>query len=219
MPNASAYYKVVLNGRYNGQAIVNLLYYRLADEYVPGPLNFAGAEDLAFQVKQEIWTSGMGSRYPADYFLENITVYPMDNDFVLLYQMPFVMAVNENGWHASLPSDGPAACVIARFNLEPTSPLNGIFPPRTGYVALGPVASLHVENDGNLTVDGMTLYTEVAATMAQNLENLVPPAVFYPIRVKITNVLGVIKIRSFADVSSAVVRSRVSFRRSRIAEA
>jgi hypothetical protein len=215
MANSDAFYKVVLNGRYAGQAIVNVLYYRLADEYVPGPLNFAGAEDLAFQVKQEIWTPSLKGTLSDGYVLENITVYPMDAGFSLLYQMPYQMPVNESGSDTGVATNGPATCAIIRFNLEPTSPLNGIYPPRSGYVAIGPLSDAYVDNTGHIPTAALAGWQGVADALSQNLENAVPPAVFYPIRVKQTKVLGVLKIISYADISGASTRSLASFRRSR----
>lgn len=218
MANADGNYKVVLNGRYSGQAIVNILYYRLAFDVLPGDLNFAGASDLAFQVKQEIWNGGMKALTPNNYTLENITVYPYDNLFDLLYQLPYVLPVNEGATGGGPETNGPAPCVIVRFNLEPTSPLNGVYPPRRGYVALGPVLDSNIATTGYLLAGALAPYQAVANKMAANLVNTVPPAVFFPIRVKTVKVLGVARIVSWADVSSAVVRSLTSYRRSRMPE-
>lgn len=218
MPNSDAFYKVVLNGRYSGQAIVNILYYRLLVGAGLSGLNFAGAEDLAFQVKQEVWDAGMKGALVPGYVLENITVYPYDVQFDLLYQMPYSLLVNEAGTAANGETNGPAGCVIVRFNLEPTSPLNGLFPPRTGYVAIGPIKDGNVDSTGHIPTADLAGWQAVFSHMAENLENLVPPAIFAPIRVKSTNVAGVWRIVSFADISSVSVRSRASFRRSRLPE-
>jgi hypothetical protein len=219
MANGNAFYKVVLNGRYQGQAVVNILYYRLGVEFIPGPLNFAGAEDLAFQIIQEIWTPTMKGLYPVEYVLENVTVYPYSTTFDLLFQMPYVLTVNEAGTQAGLPTNGPAGCAIVRFNLEPTSPLNGFFAPKSGYVALGPVPDANIDNTGHLVPAYQGFLQDIGDAMSQDLENLIPPAIFYPIRMKSANVAGVIRFISWADIASASVRSLASFRRSRQPEA
>lgn len=218
MANSDGNYKVVLNGRYSGQAIVNVLYYRLAFDIVPGGLNFAGAEDLAFQIKQEVWDAGMKVVQPPDYTLENITVYPYDNAFDLLFQLPYVLPVQEVGTGSSQATNGPAPCVIVKFNLEPTSPLNGIYPPRSGYLAIGPVSDQNIDDSGHIFGAALAAYQALANKFANNLENLIPPAVFFPIRIKSVKVAGVFRIISYADISSATVRALTSFRRSRMPE-
>jgi hypothetical protein len=174
---------------------------------------------LAFQINQEIWTARLQPAQPPSYTLEDITVYPMDGLFAPIYQMPYVETINEPGTAAASDGNdfnGAAPCVIIRFNLEPTTIIQGLNPPRSGYVAIGPLADFNVLDSGVLASGAITGYQALADALAGNLENLVPPAVFYPIRVKTLRVAGVTLIVGWADIEGATVRAKSSFRRSRM---
>lgn len=216
--NANAFYKVVLNASYAGQTINNILYYRIGLDTVPGDFNFGGAEDLAFQVKAEIWTAALQPAMGGGYYLESITVYPLDNTFSPIYQTPYTLAVGESGGRGAAASNGPAPCANIRFNLEPTTILNGLVPPHFGYVAVGPLLDGDVNNSGTIEEPGLGLLQTVGDAMASNLENATPFIVFFPIRWRTVRVAGVVTVTGWADVASASVRSVASFRRSRVPE-
>jgi hypothetical protein len=59
------------------------------------------------------------------------------------------------------------------------------------------------------------LWTALCHALANNVETLIPPAVFFPIRVHQDKVLGIFKITSYADIRDATLRNQSSFRRSR----
>lgn len=215
-----ALYHAALHGTYQGQSIVNNLYYRTGIGFDLDGLSIGGAKELADCIKGQVWNK-MKPCLPVGYTLERIDVYPYhDGTFDLLYQNPWTLNVLENGTEPD-STDGPATVCIIKFNLEPTQIFaNGIMPPKRGYVAVGPVVSGWIDNDGNLTqtafIGAAARFQELATALAANLENLLPPVVFFPIRMKTLNILGVYKPASWADVGGAVLRRRTSFRRSRM---
>jgi hypothetical protein len=213
-------YKVVLNGQAFGQDVKNILYYRTGIGIDVGGLTVGGTVEVANAVRTIVWT--LMKPIMSTYFtMEDITAYVYnDTTFDLVYQNPTTVQVGEAGTHAG-SMNGPANCAIVKFSLEPTFILtNGIRPPKHGYVAIGPLADSMIADDGNISMsDGMDArWTALCFALANNVETLIPPAVFYPIRVHQSDVLGVYKITSYADIRDATVRARSSFRRSRQSE-
>jgi hypothetical protein len=216
-----AIYKVVLNGTYRGQDVKNILYYRNGIAIDLGGLTIGGTVEVADAVRTMVWTP-LRAILSASYILQSITAYVYDEGtFQLLYQNPITVNVNEAGMVQGL-TNGPAVCAILNFQLEPTSILtNGIKPPKKGYLAIGPLTDAQVGIDGDLdmSVPGSLYFTAVQLAMSNNVETLLPPAVFFPIRVHQDKVLGVFKITSYADIRGSTFRGLTSFRRSRMPEA
>lgn len=217
-----AIYRVVLNGSAHGQAIINNLYYRTGVGVDIDGLSIGGADTLAKCVKEQVWPK-FKECVTTSYKLNTIDVYPFrDGTFDLLYQNPWTEQVLQNG-ERTANSDGPGNCVILKFNLEPTAILpNGIKPPKRGYIALGPINSEWLDDSGKIA-DTWLLRTDpilgnLCDALAANLESLLPPVVFYPIRVHTDRLIAGFKITSFADVNGCVPRQRASFRRSRMVE-
>ena len=106
--------------------------------------------------------------------------------------------------------------------LEPTSILNGIKPPARGYVALGPISSVYVGEDGFFGTSTLqsAAITNIQNALAGNLEVLLPvPTVWFPVRLKQTRILGgLVHWEAFSDVKGCVMSRRASFRRSRMPE-
>lgn len=214
------FYRVVMNGQASGQDIKNILYYRIGLGVDLSPFDFAGAQALAGAVKDQVW-SKMKNVICDQYELQSIDVSPINDEFELVYQMPYSLGVSEVGAHTTA-SHGPAACVNIKFVLEPTNILNGIKPPARGYIALGPIPANWVGEDGmvtNAVATGNDMVQFLGA-ISQNLEVLLPvPTIWYPIRLKQSRILGgLIHWESFADVKGAVLSRRASFRRSRMPE-
>lgn len=215
------FYKVVLNGSAQGQDIKNVLYYRSGFGADFSGLTLAGTQALAGNIKQEIWPL-MKPVMPNDYTLETIDVSAINDEFQLVYQMPYSEIVNEAGTAAGAII-GPALCMNIKFNLEPTSIVNGIKPPSRGYVAVGPITADAVEETGFLSNGFMQAAstTALVAALATNIEQLLPIAfVWFPIRLKQSRILGgLVHWESYADIKGAVLSRRASFRRSRMPEA
>jgi hypothetical protein len=214
------FYRVVMNGSASGQDIKNILYYRIGVGVDLSAFDFAGAEALAHAVKDQVWPA-FRHWLTNDYQLETIDVSPINDEFELMYQMPFSLAVGQPGDGVGV-SMGPAACVNIKFNLEPLTILNGIKPPSRGYIAYGPIESVHIGEDGYVRTEDLASdkLPTVAAAIAQNLEVLLPvPTIWFPVRLKQSRILGgLVHWESYADVKGAVVSRRGSFRRSRMPE-
>jgi len=217
--NASGFYEAVLQGRYRNQNVFNILHYRIGADIIPGQFNFAGAPELAAALKQVVWEDGLKGIALTEYLLDKIVVYPRNPDFSTIYQNPYVLEVGEYGVRAGSPS-GAAPCAIVRFNLEPTSILNDFHPPRSGYVAFGPVAENTIDPDGNIEAGDYSTMNTVFQCLADDIPSgLLGLTTFYPIRVSTVKVGGLLTLRGWADVSSCTLRHKASFRRSRVGEA
>ena len=217
----TTFYRVILNGSASGQDIKNILYYRAGVGVDMSGFPFAGAEDLAGNIKQELWPA-MKNLMCNQYTLETIDVSPINNEFELIYQMPHSLLVGETGAQTGA-SYGPAACLNYKFLLEPTSIVNGIKPPSRGYLALGPIAADKVTEDGYVTAAWYDHAENLAlmAALSSNIEQLLPvPQTWYPIRLKQSRILGgLVHWESYADIKGCVLSRRASFRRSRMPEA
>lgn len=217
--NVSAFYDVVLHGRYRGQNIFNILHYRTGEDFIPGDFNLAGAPEVANAVKTAIWTNGIKSRMHEEYLLDKVVVYPRNPAFATIYSMPYTLEVGEYGvkYGATV---GPSTCVIVRLNLENTSVFNGFFPPKRGYLAIGPIEEAAIDNDGNLEGADFAAWASSVECFADDLHTgLLGLETFYPIRVSTRKIAGVLTLRGWSDIVSTSVRHKTTFRRSRIGEA
>ena len=215
------FYKAVLNGSSGGQDIKNVLYYRSGLGVDVSGLTLAGTEALAGNIEQEVWPA-LKKMLSVNYTLETIDVSAINDEFQMVYQMPFSRTVGETG-SMTADSNGTAGCMNFKFNLEPTSILNGIKPPSRGYIAVGPFSSSLIQNDGYLTPAFMNSadVAEACAALAQNIEQLLPVAfVWYPIRLKQSRILGgLVHWEAYSDIKGCSLSRRASFRRSRVPEA
>lgn len=224
----TAFYKAVLNQQYQGQDIKNILYYRSVIDPLGGLFGFGGAAELAEEIAQEI-VPKYQAMMPADWSMQTIDVYPYNTLLQPIYQLPYTLPVNVNGqWTNFGTSNGPAPCINIKFNLEPVAiGVQALTAPRQGYVAIGPINDLWIGSDGYLVDDVFTGVVpdmkNLADALASNLESIDPPAVFFPIRVKIIlsapgEGSSTVIAWSYADIGSASVNRRMSFRRSRLPE-
>lgn len=218
-----ALYKVVLDGSCQGQDIKNILYYRNGVGVDIGGLTIGGAKEVADAVKAIVWPV-LKVVMQGEYTLDQITSYVYnDQTFDLLYQVPYTVGVQETGL-VGQAMNGPATCAILKFILEPHIVfVNGFYPPKKGYLAIGPLSDTQVMDDGKLNLDTLNqvAWDAVCAVMANNVYTVLPiPAVFYPVRVSMKKIgPGLpLKIVSFSDVQAAVMRQYTSFRRSRMPE-
>lgn len=214
------YYKVVLNGVANGQDVKNILYYRDGIGFSWVNQLYGGSEVLANNVIQEV-VPKMLAVLCDNYSMESVDVYPHNDALQLTVQQPWSAAVNQPGTQ-TITSHGIATCINIKFQLEPTGLMNGIWPPRRAYIALGPIPNTWVGEDGYVPNSIFTFpaMMECLDALSQDLEFLLPaPGTFYPIRVRHNRAIGsLVKWTSWADVSGCVMNRRGSFRRSRMPE-
>lgn len=211
------FYKVVLNGTCQGQDIRNILYYRDGPGLTWTNLFWSGSEYLA----QAIADSGLDKYLnfmPNDYTLESIDVYPHDENYVLTASQPFSMGMNAQGLNTGAHA-GMTQCVNFKFQMEPTGIVNGVYPPKKGYIAMGPIPAAWVGEDGyipNLTLD-TPVFHDVENFLKGDLAILLPlPGSFFPIRVRRNSaLLGAVQWTSWADVNGCKAQALVSSRRSR----
>jgi hypothetical protein len=219
----AGFYKVVLNGTYQGEDNQNSLYYRTAIDPLGGALGFGGAEQLAELVNTHIVPSFLACK-PETYILQTIDVTPRNGLFELIYQLPYKMEINEQGSGGLLTNktDGPALALNIRFNLEPTViGLQTFSAPKRGYIAVGPVSSDWIDDSGRLTDEFLNNPTNdfnvLCEKLSMDLVSLLPPCDFFPVRVAqhYGSVAGSLLGWGYADVQGASLDEYVSFRRSR----
>lgn len=214
------FYKVVLNQTASGVKMQTILYYRTAPGAILDGLLFGGAEAVANNVKQEIWDNPMKQYCPTGHVLDDISVYVLDDLFTLNYSLPFVLAVGEAGTRAT-PNFSPGAVINVRFNLEPLIGANILLGPRRGYVALPSVAEEWVLGSGLLdpAILGNALHSVrlLAQKLTENLQELTPPMLWYPIRVRVIRnpITGSPLWTGYADIKGSSIDEVVSWRRSR----
>jgi len=218
-----AFYKVILNGSYKGKDNLNTLYYRAEFDPMGGNLGFGGANELADQLVAEVVPAYLACK-PAEYTLQTIDIVPRNAVFELMYQLPYRREVNlpGNSWSTASATDGPALCCTINFNLEPqVIGLQAFTAPKRGYVSVGPLNSVWVDDSGKLdsTIfqDAEGIFRVLCDKLSQDLISILPPAAFAPIRVAehYGSLAGSAFGWGYADVQSATVDEYVSFRRSR----
>jgi hypothetical protein len=220
-----SFYQITLDGRYANQDVKNILWYRDATLFADGLELFGMLDALANTVKDSVWASrsptfiggrGMKDLMLQDYNLASITVLAYSNGSSLLSDTPFVLPVAEAG-NVAGASNGPATCCILKANLEPSfGP--GIGLPKRGYLALGPLNDASIGNTGLIGASDVADWNSLGQVLAANLVTTLPASVFFPIRVKITRVLGVITSIGYKDVSDWTCNPIAKFRRSRLPE-
>lgn len=215
----SAYYSVSLNGTFNGQNIVNVLWYKLGLAFTPGGLNFFGAEHLATCVYNSVWNGGLKQAQSNNYRLRDITVVPFNGLFDPIYNLPFIREVNEVG-NQSGATVGSAGCITCRFVLEPQIlGVNGFLPPRRGYLSFGPIREIDIDDAGRLSTAAESFYETNLNPVSLTISSLPFPVTYDPIRMRIFRVLGVPILQGWTGISAVDVRPISSFRRSRVPEA
>jgi hypothetical protein len=214
-----AVYKCVLQGEYAGQAVNNILYYRNAPNTEISGLTLGGTQELCNLVIEFVWPK-LKAIMSAKYTLRQVSAYVYQGALLaLVYQNPYTVAVGEVG-NSNAPVAGPMSCAIFKFGLEPTPLLaDGPKPPKRGYLAIGPLMEAAIDDEGHITPEYLTAsnsnYRLLADQLATNLVSILPPAIFYPVRVHNEKVLGVWSIVSFADINSCAIRGLSSIRKSR----
>lgn len=218
-------YKCVLNGSYYGKDNQSTLWYRTAIDPFGGLFGMGGAFELGNCIVDEIVDPWLACK-PPSYTLQTVDIYPMNDLLELTYQMPYKLSVDRPGTAGNFTpgTDGPAIAVNLRFNLEPVmlGPQR-LYAPRNGYIAIGPIPSALIADDGKL-VDtfgsaNFEAFNGLSAALTKDLASLTPPVLFFPIRITqkwglIGEILTLIGW-GWADVESASYDLYSTYRRSR----
>ena len=213
------YYKADFNGMLLGQKIKNTLYYKTESEVYSELFDMAGAEGLANNLEQEVWSLGWKQAVSTEYTLLDITVTPYNDVFELLYSMPFVLPVNDNGMDSAncMP---PSVCVNIRFNFGAVNALQSAVVPKKGYIAVAGVTEAS-QDDGVLTNsfwnNADASFGKLARKLSEPIQELTPPAIWIPVRMKPSGTLGVglQKFLGAIEVQNSFVDPILSNRRSR----
>lgn len=209
-------YKIVVNGEAHGQDIQNYFAYRLGAGIDASILPNYGASSIAEEWVQEVMPDFLNA-VSNKYTLQSLDVYTYGNAFGLVYSAPYRLDVNEAG-HITGESLGPASCITYKANLEPMLLTEEWIAPKRGWVSVGPVSEGWFEDGKVIDAFWTNPNAEIfnfAEAISQNLEAIDPPALFYPVRLKQNQVLGVNTIVGYADIQSWSVDRRLKFRRSR----
>lgn len=212
-------YKLVINGQANGQDIKNTFAYRLGVGINPELIPNWGIDVLAEEWLQEVGPKWLDC-HPQSYTLQTIEVSVFSTGtlgFSPVFTAPQSVPVNQTG-HISGESMGPASCFVYKANLEPQLITSALTAPRKGWMFVGPATEGHFA-DG-LMVDGYfsasdTSFQQLATKMAENLESIDPPALYYPVRIKQVISAGILRITGYSDIKSWTLDRRLHFLRSR----
>lgn len=215
------FYKVVLNGQMLGQDVKSMLYYRTGVGIDIMGLELGGTKTLAEQVKQEIWPKWKDC-VSNGFLMESIDVYAFNQNFQLVYSLPYTLGVQEAGGNNGAPLP-PSAYFMMKFGFDNQVIGEAQLAPKRGYVCVGGLyeaqqdsgrmAGSILDNLTQNTVRGR--YTLLAEALAANLESLTPPVIYFPIRVK--RVLGGLW-SGWADIASCRYDDKLRWRRSRMLE-
>lgn len=186
------YYRVDVIGSVVGQRVMNTLYYKSEMEIAADLFPHAGAEGLATNFVQEVWNGAWKAAVSESYVCEEISVMPYNGAFELIYTQPYRKVVNE---HGDLGDDcmPPSSCVNIHFNLAAQNAAQAVFTPKRGYIAIAGIPG-GVQDDGILNAEfwnnDEAKYTKLAKKLAQNLQELTPPAIWKPVRMKSAGAVG-----------------------------
>lgn len=220
-------YQVAVKGHANGQDVVNVLWYR--DPSVFGTLaEYLGmANALAEQVNAQVIQSqgplhvrgyGLLEAVTVDYTLDELVVNAWNSLFEPIASSPVTFDATGVGLREG-STNGPAPCINLRANLEPVlGP--GFGTPKRGYLAIGPIVDSDIAGGGVVAPAALPVFEGLGDNLATNVPVLLPvPTIFFPIRVKVTRLLGIVTNIGYRDVSDFTVDQVAKFRRSRLPEA
>lgn len=214
------FYRVAMNGLVQGQAVANILWYRSAFP-VPDLPTLVQIEDaLAAEVEENIWANAVGGMKLTSsifYTLVDITVDAHSDAGPFLSTTPFIRPVGEAGTRGGA-TQGPAQTAIFSAVLEPAfGP--GVGLPKRGHLKYGPLLDTDILDTGLISGTAQAILNALAANFAANIATELPVSLFFPVRVRLTRVLGVVTALTYRDVSAFVVRPVPSWLHSRQPEA
>jgi hypothetical protein len=215
-------YSVVVKGEAFSQEITNILYYRESAGMEILNQVFGNADILGDAV-MEGWVDKVLPCLPNVYRAVSVSVYPHNELFQLVSQLPITGFFPADTLGEIIPEgmNGPAPVCNIRFNLKPTNALMPDKPPKTGYIAFGPLSDLWIGNNGYLNVPANKEadWNAMLQWLGGQLISILPPGQFIPIRVRHNReLMGLKKWLAYADVRDCAANPRTSWRRSRMPE-
>ena len=230
--NFNTIYRVDVLSATNENKIMNTLYYRF-DSIIPGTGQFAGADNCAFQVEQEV-IPPFRNVLARTHLIEEIRVTPFTPLFERKLKMPYVEHVGLYGTRYGVDTaKSQRQSAKLRFNLSPhgwagyIQSMFGLL-PTSGRIYVGPLGWGDVGTGEVINNSGLfTGLENLAEKLADGLYNAAPPGNFVPVRVKrlgfevpeaFRPIIGKSFINvytSWADVDSVQVDTEVTFLKSR----
>jgi hypothetical protein len=216
--------KVVYQGEYFNQKVVNILWYRSA-AWLPGQGNpFDDVSAFLASVDTTV-TVPLCNCLPDDYKLATIEGVGYDDSFQIITPSPVIYTVSQTGNRVSLASNGAAPCAIIDLRCGAQVPINGLGTSKRdrGYVAIGPMCDADIDDYSHVVPAEVTLLETLAANLMLPIVIVNPAVTLQPIRIhqKFHTILGVKTLawRTYSDVLGYGVRRLAAVRRSRFPEA
>jgi hypothetical protein len=151
----SGYVQLSLDGSYAGQSVVNLLYYGNDAGETIGSID--GFFLSAFGAEwAEAYAAEWASRMVEGYSLDSLSIRAVNAQGVVISDVTQVITVGEDG-AAGAGTDGAFVTTIISFSTERVES-EGTRALKRSYLAVGPVASGYVDNDGALSLAGVSNY-------------------------------------------------------------
>lgn len=225
-------YRVDIKGETVENKIQNTLYYRF-ESVIPLAWLYAGADNLAFQVEQEV-IPALRPVLSNRHLITELVVTPFTPLFELKLANPYAEHVGLYGTRYAVDiAKTQRYSAKLRFNLSPNGWAGQVqnaigLLPKTGRVYIGPLG--HGDIGDGETVRGTGLFSDLEALaekLADPLFNANPPGNFVPIRVKrltfdvpapFIPIVGQERVSvytTWADVASVQVSTEVTYLRSR----
>lgn len=216
--------KVVYNGEYFNQQVVNVLWYR-SSAWLPNQGNpFQDVQAFLDAVSSQITTHLLDTE-TSDYTLQTIEGVGYDDQFNIVTSSPILKTIGSPGANNNEHGVGAALCAIIDLRCGAQVQINGTGHSKRnrGYLAIGPLSEDSVDDYSHVGSGMMSGLETLAADLMTPITIVAPAVTLTPIRVhqKWTTVLGhkVLDWRTYTDIQGWAVRRVASFRRSRIPEA
>lgn len=214
-------YRVTTIGDMDGQAVRMNFYYRLGAGVDAQLLPFVGSQSICEEFVQEVLPKLMdclSNQYANQYVEADV----LESTFSVMLSMPYRMPTPGVYGQHSATSLGSGSYVWLKANLEPMTIIEGVIAPKKGGVMVGPLCEDQF-TDGFLDSawydNDQTAFFKLGAALGANLESIDPPAVYWPVRVRINRALGgLITLVGYADVQSWSVDNRLKILKSRMPE-
>lgn len=212
-----------------GQPMVNTLWYRTVPDNPLGIDYATAAQGLGAWVRDNVVLSAAGQTRMIDILPKGVNfdfvevqayappVFPLLNPTELL-NAPVVTQVNASTSALNSEAYAPEVVAIIRLICETVAFTPGVYTPRGGYIAFGPLPQDVTLENGVITSGYQTSLSNFSAALLAQA-SLGGGFVADPCRVGVGRILDVggaeVVAWGFANVGSAAVKSKASWRRSR----